>query len=371
MWKQIGLIGVLAAGACWAQKNTLFRSTFESGEEGWIAMGAGAKVHATTTPADVKNGKGSLAYEYDLVPKRFSAAVLPVTEGLAGMRRLRFWIKTDAATPVGVLLSERKPGGGDYLAWFWSKKDRWQQVELKVDDFTLNDGPNDPKDSNGKLDLDQIQGIGLIDLAQIFNAASDVHNLPLVVNRSSGEHAIYLDDFEVLTDGAEKISTGGVTIDDFAPSVPLWMTMGGADLSVSADNPLKERALQADYEGAEDKFVALIKRISNRDLSKARGIDFDIASLKSADVMFTLEMKKPGGQGPRYNFTIAVPGNSERTHRTIAFPDFKLDDNSPAGPERLDPSNIKMLSVIDITAATSGKPDRNTLWIGNLTASGK
>jgi len=277
MWKRSVMLSALAVAAMWAQKNTLLHSTFESGEDGWIAMGTNAKVHATRAAGDIKNGKSALAYEYELVPKKFSAAVLPVTEGLTGMRRLHFWIKSDAATPVGVLLSEKKPGGGDYLAWFWSQKDRWQEVELKPDDFSLNDGPNDPKDDNGKLDLEQVQGIGVIDLAQLLNLTADAPNLPLMVTRSSGAHAIYLDDFEVLTDGGDKGASGTVMIDDFAAPVPLWMTMGGADLSVSADNPLKQRALRSDYEGTEDKFVILAKRVSNRDLSKCRGLEFDIA----------------------------------------------------------------------------------------------
>jgi hypothetical protein len=91
MWNRTIAIGILAATAVLAQNNARLRNTFETGDEGWIAIGPGAKVHVTAVAGKVKNGKSALAYEYELVPKKFSAAVLPVTDGLAGMRRLRFW----------------------------------------------------------------------------------------------------------------------------------------------------------------------------------------------------------------------------------------------------------------------------------------
>jgi hypothetical protein len=135
---------------------------------------------------------------------------------------------------------------------------------------------------------------------------------------------------------------------------------------------LNERALRSDYEGTEGKFVALAKRISNRNLSKSRGIEFDIATVKKADLMLVIEMKKAGDRGPRYNVTIATPGNREPTHTLVPFSDFMFDDSAPAGTAQLlNPAEIKMLSVIDITAAGSGKSEPNTLWIGNLTAPAK
>ncbi len=61
------------------------------------------------------------------------------------MKSLRFRARTDHDTTIGVVLSERKPGGGNYVAMFWSPANSWQQVELTPRDFALSDSPTDPK----------------------------------------------------------------------------------------------------------------------------------------------------------------------------------------------------------------------------------
>ncbi len=137
------------------------RQTFEKGEEGWVAYGPGAQVRITHEPANVKEGSGALELDYKVVPNQFGSAVLLVGDGsLQKMARLRFWLKTDVATAVAVVLSEKKPDGGDYAAWFWSPKDRWQLIDFTGADFALNEGPGDAKDPNGKLDLDRYRAWG-------------------------------------------------------------------------------------------------------------------------------------------------------------------------------------------------------------------
>jgi hypothetical protein len=134
--------------------NLLVRHTFEKDAEGWVVMGPGGAVHAAA---------GSLVFSYELRPKQFSMAVLPAPPETARMQRLRLRVKADRDMPVAVLLSERKPGGGNYTAIFWAPANTWQAVELAPGDFILSDGPNDPRDSNGKLDLDSVEGIGIAD----------------------------------------------------------------------------------------------------------------------------------------------------------------------------------------------------------------
>src|SRR5260370_1242559 len=100
----------------------------------WIAMGAGGSV---------STANGIVEFKYELGKKQFAAAVLPAGDSVASMKSLRFRAKTDHDTTVGVLLSERKPGGGNYSATFWSPAGVWQQIELTPGDFELSDGPTD------------------------------------------------------------------------------------------------------------------------------------------------------------------------------------------------------------------------------------
>src|SRR5579872_5690330 len=128
---------------------------------GWMALGEGTEVHSDAA---------ALVYTYEVAPKKFAGTVMGAPVNFARMRSIRFSIKSDHDTAFAVMLSEKKPGGGNYAAWFWTPANVRQQVELTPADFTITDGAGDPVDADGKLDLDQVEGIGVFDLAQFFLA---------------------------------------------------------------------------------------------------------------------------------------------------------------------------------------------------------
>src|SRR5271154_3689040 len=139
------LLAAVSAALAQRDPGTLLRNTFDQDTEGWIAMGPNATVSASH----------ALKFTYELGAKQFSAAVTRVDLSLARLQRIRFRVKTDHDTALGFYLSERKPGGG-YTVWFGAPANTWQPVELTPGDFALNDGPTDPVDPDGKLDLDQV-----------------------------------------------------------------------------------------------------------------------------------------------------------------------------------------------------------------------
>ena len=128
----------------------------------WMPFGQGATVHKTSN---------TISMDYRVAPGQLGLAILQTPEGrLAGMTRLQFRVRSDVDTMLAVMLSEKKPGG-DYTALFWSPKDQWQQVDLTPADFSVNDGPKDPKDPDGRLDLDQVQAVAVFDAGQLFSQA--------------------------------------------------------------------------------------------------------------------------------------------------------------------------------------------------------
>src|SRR5271169_3161239 len=86
----------------------------------WVTMGSGGSIGT--------GAEGAVEFKYQLGTKQFAAAVLPADDSVAKMKSLRFRAKTDHDTNVGVLLSERKPGGGNYVALFWSPANVWQTI---------------------------------------------------------------------------------------------------------------------------------------------------------------------------------------------------------------------------------------------------
>ena len=325
----------------------------------WAVMGIGGNVHV--------NGE-ELAFTYQLGTSQFSAAVFPVSGGLDGVGRIRFRAKADHDTAIALLLSEKKPGGGDYTAWVWAPADRWQQVELTPADFSLNDGPKDPVDSDGKLDLDQVVGVGLLDVGYFFAMAADNPNFPIAVTRSSGKHTLVVENFGLLR-GESARAADAITIDSFNRGFLQWVTLGGMSLKLSgADNPLRMAAMEASYEQSEGPYPVVVRRLANLDLAKARRLVFDVASEREATLVVSLELKKPGSsQGPRYNITIFAPEGRKTFHVNVRLSDFEPDPNSrEAAVVKLQPSRLKSLAITDITVASGGEGGANTIWIGNV-----
>lgn len=355
------LVFVVAAGAVIAQSRSdiLLEHTFQKDTSGWIAMGQGGTVSLAN---------GALTLTYQLGTKQFAAAVLPIPSGLARMQRIKFRAKTDHDTAVGVLLSERKPGGGNYSAWFWAPANVTQQIEFTPADFAVSDGPNDPVDPDGKLDLDQVEGIAIVDFAYFLSALPQNANFPVRLNRSSGSHTLLLENFRVLSSAPQQKPSSPALIDDFSRGFVEWITLGDMDLKLSvASNPLGMPALQATYEESQGQYALLLRRVANLDLSGARRLKFDIASEREVTLAISLEMKKSGSTPEaRYNLTIFPPAGRKVFHVNLSLDDFERDQNSPAG--KLDPSLLKSVAITDISTATSGEGGRNTIWIGKIEA---
>ncbi|HXK03356.1 MAG TPA: hypothetical protein VMS37_13195 [Verrucomicrobiae bacterium] len=323
----------------------LLHHTFSGGTSGWTVLGQGGTVRAT---------EGALEFAYEVKAKHFALAVLPAPPDTVRLKRLRFRAKTDHDTALAVLLSERKPGGGNYIAMFWSPAGTWQAIELTPADFSMSDGANDPVDADGRLDLDQVEGIGITDVAQFFVAQPENPETPIAIDRAGGAHTLQIADFEMLG-GTPPAARPPLAIDRFDRGYLEWVTLGAVKLRLApAGNPLNESALEASYEQTQGRYGVLLRRLAQLDLSKATGVAFDIASKVDTTVIVSLELKN----GRRFNQTIYPPPNSEVFHVSLKFSDF-------SGDGKLDPSLLKSMALTDVTAAEGGGQP-NTLWIGKV-----
>ena len=322
---------------------------------------------------DAKIGDGALQFSYSLDGKGISTALLHAGAGsLKAMRRVRFWVKADHDTSLGVLLAEKKPGGGNYTAMIWAPKNVWQRVDLALSDFIVNDSPADPVDADGKLDPDQVEGIGILDLASFFNQLPD--ESPMVVTKKTGLHTLLIDDFEILDGGGPAVRTskpGTVVVDAFDRGFSNWITFGGMNLSLAgSDNPLGAPALAACTKGVEGKLALLMRRTNPKELAGTKRIAFDIAAEHEGTFTLSIETTKPGapgGQGPRYNLIINSPEGRKVFHVNVSLADFEHDENSPedlAG--RLEGGRIRTLAIGDITALAGGAAADNKFWIGRV-----
>ena len=317
----------------------LFLPALVTMAQDWTVMGQGS----------VRRVESMVTFTYPLQPKQLALVARPASPDMARLARLRFRLRTDHDTAVAVLLSEKKPGGGNYTAIVWAPANAWQQVELTPADFSVSDGPNDPVDADGKLDLEAVEGVGIADVAQFFLSQPENPDFPIVINRETGEHKIEIDHFELLTTGASPKRVG---IDQFDRGFLEWITFGGIRMKLAAaENPLKMPALEARYDQGQEKYPLLLRRVANFDLSKAKRLAFDIASEQEVTMIISLETKS----GQRFNITIFPPGKREVFHVSLSLADFE-------GAGRLDPAQLKAIALADVTS--SGEP--NTIWLGKV-----
>jgi hypothetical protein len=205
------------------------------------------------------------------------------------------------------------------------------------------------------LDLDQIDGIGLTDMAQFFSAQAENPEFPVIVDRAGGAHTLQLADFEIVG-GPAAPPRSALAIDRFDRGYLEWITLGGVKLKLApAANPLHMNALEASYEQTQGHYGLVLRRISQLDLARATGLAFDIASKTDATVIVSLELRN----GHRFNRTIYPPGDGEVFHVRLRFSDFE-------GDGKLDSAQLKSLALTDISAAEGGGGQANTLWIGKV-----
>jgi hypothetical protein len=305
---------------------------------GWMAMGKGGSVQAKDA---------GMVFAYDLQPKQMAVAVCPAPPEMARMQRLRFRVKASADLPLAVLLSEKKPGGGNYNALLWVPANTWQQVELTPADFTVGDGPNDPVDADGQLDLDQVEGLGVLDLAQMFLSQPDNPDAPFAIDRATGARTIEIAGLEVIA--GDNVAPAR-SIDGFDRGFLEWITTGGMKLQLAPKtNPLGAAAMQMVTSAEGGRIGLAMRRVSNLNLAKAQRLVFDVASENETTLVISLETKS----GKRFNQTVYPPAKRELFHVRVKLADFE-------GEGAFDPAQWKSIAI----AEASGQP--NSVWIARM-----
>jgi hypothetical protein len=347
---------------------TLYRHDFENGElAGWSTLGPAARLSLTQDKQQVKAGAASLRFDYEVAKNQMNAMIVsaggPVPE-MALVKSFRFWIKTDYAAPILLLLQEQ--GGGRYCYTFSTPRDVWQYIEVAPADFILSDDKDDPEDPDNKLDIDRVEAIGIADMSQIFAQDDDVVK---VLEVRTGAHTLYVDDLVVssqppsntvaLPEAAE--TTAGM-LDAFPYPQPSWLGTGAVALSVVVDEGLQGRALKASYRHTPDKFVAMVRRLPRGALAGTDGIAFDASSFKP----ITLVVQAEERGGGKYNATIAIPGDLRPFAAKQLWKNFVPADDSRDVNNQLDLDQVNQLLILDATGFLEVATGPNTFWLARL-----
>jgi len=360
-------------------KKTVKVDDFESELSGWAAIklddatGFGldedSKVVLTQDAKNVKAGKSALEYTFELAPTVLRVLGLQRALDLSGMKSLRFWVKCTSTTALVFGLNEQ--GGANYQASVYCPAGAWQEVVLNLDELTLDDPA---KDANGKLDLDEVQSLHVMDLGSFL-----VRILPEI----KGSRTVWVDDLVfsakavARTTGATK-STAGKPIhlvDNFESPVIRWAPIsfelaetpkiGVFDAPVATDTDAKagKQSLKMTYTRGAAKVQGLLRSLEKLDLGKATRLELSLKT--SQDGMFIVSLEEKDGS--RYQQIVDLKAADGWKSLSYDFSTFTKTDDTQDENDKLDADQIKEMSVADFTTlAGAGAGVENILRVDEV-----
>ncbi len=344
-------------------QQALMTESFDYDSGQWTSMG-NAKVSVLKDAAQAKSGSGVLRYDYEVKRGAPSLLLHPVTSPPpTTVKGLRFWIKTDAATWMAVILQER--GGPRYAATFQSPGSAWLQVELALADFGPGLDKNDPKDPNGKLDIAEIEGLGFLDLS-VMMAEDESGQMLKMLGLKEGQRTIWLDEIEVLSATSPETSKpaeGELMLESLTrPQLP-WLVTGWVKAALVSGAPLNSKAVKLDYKRNTGEIAAMVRFLPPGRLEGTSGLRFRAAAAQQTTLLVQVEETSGG----KYNAMVELAAGSEPKDAAVNWSDFSADSDSKDTDGKLNPAQIKQILLLDV-ASMAGDGQTNTLWVGPLRA---
>lgn len=359
-------VAALAAlsAAAHAQQPTapapILSQSFDKGTAGWTAVGASARLDTTSDAKRVRTpGKPCLQFDYEVNQQSLNVLMLPVAAGAwAKAGSVSFALRAD--TDTAVLLTIQEEGGGRWSAVVVAKKDAWQNVVLGVGDFILSHDNDAPADANGKLDLDRIQAVSVLDVATFFIRIESA-DFKALVPVSAGPRQLLLADFQV---GATPPSGGAAfRIDGLNRPQIGWMALGGPGIArAAAKNPTDGPALEARYTNQPKKLVAFVRAVPSTILATATALNLTLAAEQATTLMVQFE----DDAGGKFSARVELEGGKVSKKVTLPLADFQPEGDSKT--QTLDRKRVKQIFLGDIRGFLVDTPQPQTLWIGAIEA---
>jgi hypothetical protein len=339
-WTVVGLLALM--GALWTQtpKSVI---GFETPQHGWLVLpGAGGKVELTENPNDVKSGKRALRYTYTAAAGKLNAIIYLEPELWA--QGFRFWIKADR--PALFALSLQEQGGERWVAPFWVSGNEWQRVTIALADFTLAE---DTKPVNNKLDMDTVEGLGLIDVSALF-ARRPKRRFCSATRRG-------------------RTCCGWTTSSSCrtrprAALRPTRSTTSSAITSCGWRPPTRaSRARRAACAWSticrSPTSSARCAGVAPNALRDTKGVEVVIQVKTPTTLAVFVEEQ----DGERWSATFEAGGERKPEAKRVLWSQFTItDDTKGKGDGKLTPATVKMLSLADWGALTEGGPTSNR-WL--------
>lgn len=320
-----------------------------------------------TAKDQVKSGSGTLSWSHKAEPGTFRALVVEAKLP-ANAARLEFWVKSSAQTVL--TFTAREADGSSYHLACHVPAHEWTRVSANLDELTLGDNETD---ENGKLDLDQVNSIGIFDLTTMLVQSPELGSRPELRT----PRTLWLDDLRFSPERAPQAfgvaregDKSSFVVDNFEGDAVRWLPVrlviaqppsieifpGNTSLKLQkeaagpgmARTPTEAggRGLRFTYPRAAMEVFALIRSLERADLSKAERLRMSLRMSQKSLVIVGVKEK----DGSEYNHTIAPDQSEGWQSLDLALSDFSLGGESKDENNALDPGQIKEISIVDASA---------------------
>lgn len=322
-------------------------------------MGTDARVAVTRDGEASQGGRPALEFRYRVGKGLVSLLVLPVPKGrIDGAGGIRFTAKATHLTSLTLSLEEQ--GGGRWTAAVTVRPQQWQDVQVALTDLVLAVGGDAPSDANGRIDLDRIQRIAVIDTGAMLSSSSP--KMMQLFDIEAGERRLVISNFSI---DAAAMPPSGDRLDGFDRPNPPWSVFGAADAQVATDAPLREPGLVIDYRKATGKVMSAIRQLAPGTLADGVTIDIAAASRNKTTLVVKVEQR----DGGKFEADVGLPAGGAMQTVRLRPADFKRSDDSGSKGSRPEWSKATSLILLDIGGLFTSGGD-NRLWLQALAATG-
>lgn len=326
----------------------------------WTALGEGASAQAGREEGWSRQGRPALDYRYQVGKGQLSLLVLPIHgAALARAGGLSFAVK--ASHMSNLLLALEEQGGGRWSLPVTVNAGQWQEVRIALDDLVLAVGGDAPPDSNGRLDLERVRRLSVVDVGAML--ASKSPDAMRLFGIPGGAHRLALDDLRFTAAGPRADSAD--SLDGFARPSPPWSTFGASRAEPGREAPLSQPGWVVDYRKQTGAVMSVIRPLPAGALSGADALELSLASRIKTSLVLKLEQS----DGDKFEASFDLPGRAELQTVSLKLADFKRSDDSGSRNARPRPERIVNLLLLDIGGLFASKGE-NRLWLQRVASRG-
>jgi len=325
----------------------------------WTLLGANASVTESREAGWSRAGRPALDYRYEVGRGQLSLLVLPLSGAqLAGAGSISFAAKSSHMSNLVLALEEQ--GGGRWSLPVTLNAGVWQEVRIVLDDLVLAVGGDAPPDANGRLDLERVQRMSIVDAGAML--ASKSADFMRLFGIPGGPRRIVID--ELRFSGATR-EGGASSLDGLTRATPPWSVFGASHAELSREAPLNQPGWVVDYRKQSGAVMSLMRPLPVAALAGADQLELTLASRLKSSLVLKLEQS----DGDKFELGFDLPGNGSLQTVRLKLADFKRADDSASSATRIRPERLSNLLLMDIGGWFASKGE-NRLWLQRLAGNG-